>query len=198
MSTEETIATYNRIAADFAKHHQDRSVLATALARFVALVPHNGLVADVGCGPGFDSSALRQQGMRAIGLDLSWRMLQIGRSLYPGEYVQADMRRLPVGSGVDGIWCSAALLHLSSEDALLALKGFHRVLRRGGVLYFSLKEGQGSGWSQESYGHQARRFFTYWQDESLDLALQQSGLAIRERWVSETPEVRWLCRLAQK
>ena len=198
MSTDETISSYNRIADEFAERWQDRRNLMTALARFVALVPDSALVLDVGCGPGYDAAALRKQGLRAIGLDLSWGMLQTGSSRYPGPYVQADMRRLPVKSGVDAIWCSAALLHLAAEDALVALKDFRRVLRPGGVLYLSLKEGQGASWREEAYGHHARRFYTYWQDEALDFALQESGLTIVERWADETTEWRWLSRLAQK
>lgn len=199
MSVEETIATYDRIAADYAHRWQDRSIMALALARFLKQVPGGATVLDVGCGPGFDCLALSAHGLRVVGLDLSRGMLQVGRSRgYPGHFVQADMRRLPLNNSLDGIWCNAAMLHLAYRDAVSALREFFRVLRHGGALFIAVKEGQGEAQRSQSYGPDAPRYFTYWQGDQLDAALRQSGFKLASSWTGDAPERRWLCRLASK
>ena len=71
MSDAQTIASYDAIAAAYLARRQDRTVMAAALTRFVACTRPGGRVLDVGCGPGFDTAALRDQGLRAVGVDLS-------------------------------------------------------------------------------------------------------------------------------
>ncbi|MFW6096786.1 MAG: class I SAM-dependent methyltransferase [Chloroflexota bacterium] len=198
MSVKKTIATYDQIAKDYSHRWHDRSVIAPALDRFSALLAPGATILDAGCGPGFDCSLLRERQLRAIGIDLSGGMLQIARDRYPGPYVQADMRRLPLCSGVAGIWCNAALLHLSRPDARQVLREFRRVLAPGGVLFLAVKEGRGEMQRSETYGSDAPRYFTYWRADRLDLALRESDFRILESWVDAGARQRWLCRLARK
>ncbi len=198
MKIRETIETYDRFAADYAARWQDRSVMARALARFGQLLPAQATVLDVGCGPGFDSAALRHRGLKVYGFDMSWGMLRTARDHYPGAYAQADMRCLPLAGGIDGIWCNAALLHLSRADALHTLGEFHRLLRDQGVLYLALKEGHGEEQRSEAYGADAPRYFTYWLDEQLDRSLHAAGFRLLQSWTDSPGEQRWLCRLLAK
>ena len=198
MSVRKTIATYDRIAGEYTRRWQDRGAIAPALVRFTGQLSPGALVLDVGCGPGFDSVTLRSRGLRVMGLDLSWGMLQSARAHYPGAYVQADMRQLPLAGGVEGIWCNAALLHLAREEATRTLRDFHRVLQGDGVVFLSVKEGQAEAQRSDAYGPDAPRFFTFWQDEQLDEALQNSGLHCIESWTDGKETGRWLCRLAKK
>jgi SAM-dependent methyltransferase len=79
-----------------------------------AQVP-GGLVADIGCGPGRDTQALRSRGLRVVGLDLSDAMLRAGGLT---GAAQADMRALPLRTeSLDAIWCMAAFLHIPYEYA---------------------------------------------------------------------------------
>lgn len=198
MSVRETISTYDRIAAEYTERWRDRSVMKRALAKFTEPLWQGARVLDIGCGPGFDSALLRNEGLHVFGLDLSWGMLRQARRHHPGWYVQADMRRLPLCSGFDGIWCNAALLHLSRADAALALGEFHRVLKDGGILYLAVKQGVGEDERSDAYGADAPRYFTYWQDELLDEALRAQGLRLLDGWADQGEQQHWLCRLAQK
>lgn len=198
MSVKKTIATYDQIARDYSHRWHDRSVIAPALDRFLALVAPGATILDVGCGPGFDCALFRERQLHAIGIDLSWGMLQIARDRYPGPYIQADMRRLPLFSAIDGVWCNAALLHLSRSDARQALREFRRVLAPGGVLYLAVKEGRGEMQRSQTYGSRAPRYFTYWQDDRLNSALLKSGFCMLESWVDAEEKQRWLCRLVRK
>lgn len=195
----ETIATYNRIAADYAARWQNRGVLAAEAARFAALVSPHGRVLDVGCGAGFDTAVLRQQGLRAIGVDLSWGMMQAGRRHGVAEtFVQADMRALPFAARLDGIWACASLLHVPRAQLPAVLRDFAALLKPGGALYLSVKLGEDEAWTADKFGQEQARFFTYWQPETLDPLLTAVGFQIIEGDVRPGKRDVWLSRLAQK
>ncbi len=194
-----TIATYNRIAADYAERWQNRGILAAEAARFAALVGPHGRVLDVGCGAGFDTAVLRQQGLRAVGVDLSWGMMQAGRRHGVAEtFVQADMRALPFAAALDGIWACASLLHVPRAQVPAVLRSFAALLKPDGALYLSVKVGDDEAWTADKYGRQQFRFFTYWQPDTLDPLLAAAGFHIISGDVRPGRRDVWLSRLAQK
>ncbi|MDT8305607.1 MAG: class I SAM-dependent methyltransferase [Anaerolineae bacterium] len=194
--TRRTIASYDEIATAYADFWSDRRVVERPLTMFASLLPHQALVLDAGCGPGFDSTLLRERGLRVVGLDRSVAMLQLGRARYPGPYVQGDLLGLPFAPWVlHGIWASATLLHLPRHDFAPVLTEFMRVLAPGGLLYLSLKEGEGEEWRTDACGHEAPRFFTYWQPEALDAALSGAGFAMIASWRESGRTATWLNRI---
>jgi ubiquinone/menaquinone biosynthesis C-methylase UbiE len=194
-----TRATYEQIAGKYAQTNQDRSNLVTHIARFVSLVKPGGWVVDVGCGPGFDTAVFQQHNFKTIGLDYTHAMIQAGRAELgiQANFVQADMRHLPFANQIDGLWVSASLLHLTREDAPIALKRFHDVLQTGGILCLATKQGDGDEWTSHSYGAEVPRYFTYWQPDSLDTLLQNAGFTIVDGWITEEKST-WIVRFAQK
>ncbi len=197
---EKTNRTYAQIATAYAQAQQHRHMLARHVARFVALVPPGGLVWDVGCGPGFDTAVLRQHHLHAYGLDYSHPMITAGRELMGQQniFIQADMRHLPFCSCADGLWVCASLLHLPRRDAPAALQEFYRALRPGGILYLSVKMGEGERWVEGGYGRALPRFFTYWQSDELDNLLTKTTFKIIDGWIDHTDQTRWLIRFAVK
>lgn len=195
-----TRETYRQIAAVYAQARRHRDVVAGHAERFAALTPAGGLVLDVGCGPGADTAVLQNHNVRAVGLDYSLAMMLAGRAQLELhlDFVQADMRHLPLGRCADGLWCCAALLHLPRADVPAALQGFHRVLHPGGVLYLSMKLGEGEAWTSQSYGQHAPRFFTYWQPDALDRLLAAANFTIIDGWEDTGDAVQWLVRFARR
>lgn len=199
-AVQKTDETYRQIAAVYAEAQQDRTHLAAQAARFAALVKLNGLVFDVGCGPGLDTAVLQQHNLRAIGLDFSYEMMQVGRQVYNvhAPFVQADMRHLPLGSVVDGLWVCASLLHLQRADVLPTVQAFHRVLKSDGILYLSVKLGAGEKWVSSAYDSAFGRFFTYWRPETLDPLLKTAGFDVVDGWQEPGKKDMWLVRYARK
>ena len=198
MRASQTIASYDKIAPDYRERWQERTVLRRAQDLFVTLLPAGALVLDVGCGPGFDGPPLRDQGLRVVGVDLSWGMMAAGRERYQGHFVQADMRHLPFASKeADAIWAAASLLHLRRRNFVPTLQQFHQILRPDGLLYISLKEGVGSEWDADFCGMPAPRFFTYWKGEELDEKLRLAGFATVAGWKDGERQV-WLNRIARR
>ena len=99
-----TTATYDEIAPIYYEKWHDRSAIEEHLRRFVGMLRAYNLTAlpvvDVGCGPGFDAAYFRGTGLRTIGLDLSPAMMAAGRPEFGGDYVQADMRHLPLAAKI--------------------------------------------------------------------------------------------------
>lgn len=195
---EETQATYTQIAADYARVRQERDGIAEQMAHFVALLPHPGVVLDIGCGPGYDTALLAKRGLTAVGLDLSLAMLCAAGNQQPCPLVQADMQQLPLPAIAVGIWACASLLHLPQTAVPATLHEFARVLQPGGILYLSVKQGEGESWAPTAYGHAARRYFTFWQPEALTQQLTNAGFAIIEQFSYAWPETSWLICYAQK
>lgn len=85
------------------------------------------LVADIGCGEGALTAAVRSPRLQIIGIDASLTML----SAYPGERVRADARQLPFASGsLDAAVMVNMLYHL--QDPVAAIREAHRILRPSG------------------------------------------------------------------
>ena len=198
---QKTQETYRRIAADYAVTWHKGGTVEDHLQKFAALLPEGATVMDVGCGPGLDSAVLQSHQLNVIGLDYSHEMMRVGRDEHNCRVplVQADMRRLPVGQPLDGIWASASLLHLQRDDMLPTLQEFWRVLKPNGVLYISVKQGEGEDWVRtEKYGHDLPRFFTFWQPETLDPLLQTAAFHIIDGFEEQGARDRWVVRYARK
>lgn len=138
---------------------------------FLTLLPTDAAVLDLGCGSGRDLLALAGAGLDPIGLDYSWPMASIARRTSGCPVLVADLRDLPFGTGaVDGIWAAASMLHLSGNDLRRALSECRRVLRRGGILYASVKAGAGSGPDRDG------RFFAFHSQRGWRRFLLEAGL----------------------
>lgn len=104
-------------------------------------------VLDAGCNSGVDSMCFKELGFDVTGIDISEKALQIACQNDSDNritFLQMDFRELSFPDNYfDGIWCSAGLVHLSREEIPMVLQNFSRVLKPEGVLFLSLKEGEG-------------------------------------------------------
>jgi SAM-dependent methyltransferase len=131
---QKEIAFFDRHAADDAYDvftPASNARLIQAFARLSGLSA-GARVADLGCGSGAFTDCLRQAGYDAIGLDLSPRLIAVGRERYPGlELIEGDVERLPFPpASLDGVLLSGVVHHLPEPSRCAA--EVHRVLRRGG------------------------------------------------------------------
>jgi ubiquinone/menaquinone biosynthesis C-methylase UbiE len=196
--TYTTNATYDQIAADYAAQAGRNDALAESRRRFAARLAVGARVLDVGCGPAHDTAGLRDLGLRAIGFDRSRGMLAQARP-HQLPLLLGDMRQLPVRAGaLDGLWVCASFLHIPKPDAPVVLRELRRVLRPSGVLFISIKRGQGQRWIVHGSGGQ--RFFVFYQEDELDALLTAAGFTVRESWLDADhlgrPEP-WIARLAE-
>jgi SAM-dependent methyltransferase len=92
---------------------------------------------DVASGPGALAAAAANRGVRAVGVDLSPRMLELARRSYPAvEFREADVEHLPFVDGTfDAVICSFGLGHFPRPEAAVA--ECVRTLNPGGRIAFS-------------------------------------------------------------
>jgi ubiquinone/menaquinone biosynthesis C-methylase UbiE len=89
-------------------------------------------VCDLGCGSGVFTNLLRQRGCQAVGLDISPKLVAIGRRSFPDiEFLEGDVERLPFpDASFDGVLLSGIIHHLPDPKQCAA--EVFRVLRCGG------------------------------------------------------------------
>ncbi|WP_433872922.1 class I SAM-dependent methyltransferase [Saccharopolyspora sp. CA-218241] len=96
-------------------------------------------VLDAGCGTGRNFAGMLAAGARPHGVDFSPGMLAVARRAFPDvPLTEADLQdALPFSDGeFDAVCCALIGEHLEHPDRVVA--EFHRVLRPGGRLVFSV------------------------------------------------------------
>jgi SAM-dependent methyltransferase len=120
-------------------------------ARTVDALPFalpGGRVLDLGCGPGYYSTALRSAGASVTGVDYDWQ--ELGGTTRAS--LAADARRLPFEDATfDGVFCSNMLEH--SPDTSRVFDEIERVLRPGGWAWVSW-----TNWYSPWGGHEITPF----------------------------------------
>lgn len=179
----QTQATYDRVAVDYQRRTQEPPESFTGF-RAVFSAAAEGLVLDLGCGPGRDLGWLRDRGHEAFGVDLSEGMLALARA-QDLPVVRGDVRCPPVGpASVQAIWSSAALLHVPREDVPRTLAAWHSLLVPGGRLGLSTSLGGDEGWELVPYagpdpqGGDLHRWFVHHTVEGLTTLLRGAGFTV--------------------
>lgn len=95
-------------------------------------LPRGARVADLGCGSGVFTELLRRRGYQSVGLDISPKLVALGRHKYPGlELIEGDAENLPFGSAsLDGVLLSGLVHHFPDPRRLAG--EVKRVLKPGG------------------------------------------------------------------
>jgi SAM-dependent methyltransferase len=155
----ETRASYDTDAIGYAEKVDgllDGSpYLRASLALFADLVRDagDGLVADVGCGPGYVTHHLSQLGLNAFGIDLSPEMIAIARRDYPGlRFEVGTMTDLDLAdSSVTGVLAFWSVIHVPDDAVPGVFAQFRRVLRAGCPLLVGFHVGDETSNSREGY-----------------------------------------------
>jgi SAM-dependent methyltransferase len=82
------------------------------------------------------------------------------------------------GHDYDALYANAVFLHFRPEQFQVVLRKSFDCLKPGGILAFSVKRGEGDGWSDHNLG--APRYFHYWQMSDLQEAVKAADFKIVE------------------
>jgi len=150
------------------------------LGKFVSSLSQDSKILDIGCAFGRDTKFFTNSGFDATGIDLSKEMIKKAKAFSPSsKFYVMDMQNLDfTDQSFDGIWCSAALLHLNKNDAILALKEIKRVLKKDGFLYLNLKEGIGEKVIFDERYQNSEKFYSYYQESEIKDLLSKFNFKI--------------------
>lgn len=187
---DKTIVSYDKTARDFAKNVAGL-VPMSELEKFIDNLSSNTdnlsskFVLDVGCGSGVASAALNERGCIVTGIDLSKELLKIATKTSPhSTFYEMDARELKFPEETfNGVWHCGTLLHLPSDEAYGALEETYRVLDKNGILYLSVKEGQGEGFENDKRYGGVEKWWTYFKEEDINHMLDKIGFEVLESYV---------------
>ncbi|GGY51012.1 class I SAM-dependent DNA methyltransferase [Streptomyces omiyaensis] len=154
--------------------------LKASIDAFADSVDGLGPVLDVGCGPGTVTAYLAGRGLDVSGVDLSPRMVENARRLYPEcRFEVASATELDLGEatlgGVLGWW---SLFNLPRAVLPQVLAHFARALEPGGFFITATHVGDGDLRRTEAYGGVAVEWTTHkWRPEELVELIERAGLA---------------------
>jgi SAM-dependent methyltransferase len=153
--------------------------LKASIDAFADSVGELGPVLDVGCGPGTVTGYLAERGLDVSGVDLSPRMIENARRLYPqcrfrvASATELDLGEASLG-GVLGWW---SLFNLPRAVLPQVLAHFAYALKPGGHFIAGTHVGDEDAVRTEAYGGVPVRWTTHrWQPEQLVELIERAGL----------------------
>lgn len=140
-----------------------------AMQAFLANLPADGHVLDLGCGPGTHAASMQERGITVTAWDASPEFVHMAADKGLDAHVKgfADLSEV---EAFDGIWASFSLLHTPKSEHAIHIAAMARALRTGGLLYLGMKVGEGE--ARDGLG----RFYSYVTRPELEGLVKEAGL----------------------
>ena len=136
----QTACIYEERADEWVSRRAPQDWALSRLSDLAERLPAGARVADLGCGPGWYADALRERGLRTVGLDLSAAMLrEMGRRHPRVDRVRGDLAALPLArESLDAAVAVNCYMHLPESELPGALAHLHAAVRVGGSVQLTL------------------------------------------------------------
>jgi phosphorylcholine metabolism protein LicD/ubiquinone/menaquinone biosynthesis C-methylase UbiE len=169
--------THNNI--NTVKHHLDFMI--DYLKNWLAL-ENEKKVLDVGCGPGRDIQYFLQNGLNATGIDLSQKTLEIAQAKVPdAQFFVMDMSEtIFPDECFHGLWCCGSFYHLPKRLADKAIEEFYRIIKKNGILYLAIKEGDGEKLIFKEEYLQLPKFYSFYTVGEIESLLKKHNFIIQK------------------
>jgi len=168
------------------------------LQKFIKLVGR-GKVLDLGCGSGIQSKTLSEAGVEVTGIDFAETMIEEAKKKVPNaEFLVMDILNLVFpAEHFDGVYARAPLLHIPKNKTRRVLKDLRKILKRNGIMYVALKEGEGE---RDVYdeGFGVYRFFAFYKEDEFKKLLEEEHFQLMETMYAQTERNRWLQFFAKR
>ncbi len=161
-----TLASYEAAADRYAAHQPAVAPveLLAFLAAMAGLLPAGGRVLEIGSATGHDAALLEARGLSVHRTDATGAFVEQLRS----RGLEAEILNVitdELGGPWDGVYANAVLLHLDAGELACVLARTAGAVVSGGILGFTVKEGDGARWSMAKLD--LPRHFIYWRPASL-------------------------------
>lgn len=201
-----TVAVYDTIAKEYADAIENFAPKKER-QKFLTLIPKGDKILDVGCAAGRDSFYFAENGLKVVGIDLSEELLKLARKRESHvDFQKQDIRKLKFAANFfDGIWACASVLHLKREEIPEAFKQFYKLLKPNGILFISVKRGDGEVDVVDKRVPGLGRHFTLFQQDELKSRLVEAGFIVDQIYTwnkkdlyPEHPDSDWIASFSRK
>ena len=179
-------ASYDHVAqqytetfvAELARKPFDRQLLHA----FADRVRDQGMVCDLGCGPGHVARYLKDWGVEVWGVDLSAAMVQCSTQRHPDiPFHKGDMRALDFPpASFAGIAAFYSLIHLQRPEVPPTLRELYRVLHARALLLLAFHGGTGEVHTENWFGQGVSIDATLFTAEEMKGSLHEAGFQVEQ------------------
>lgn len=117
--------------------------------RFLATISPGAHILDAGCGSGRDTNAFLDRGYKVTAIDASSELARLAAQYSDHTCEVMRFQEMKFEEEFDAIWACASLLHVPGHEMQDVFSRFMRALKPMGILYVSLKEGEGERTSED-------------------------------------------------
>ena len=194
---KEALETYNKFAKLYADYTEPK-LLQFQLNKFISLLKGKKVL-DVGCGAGRDIAYFKDEGLDVMGIDISDGLLEEAKKRVKANVKKMDLLNLKFKeSEFDGVWCMATLADIPKKEAVKALQGINKILKKDGVFYVAVKEGKGEEFVKKPKYQDSIRFYSYYEQVELENLLKENGFSIVNSVISDDQGTEWVEIFAKK
>lgn len=175
--TDDTVAAYHLDAAAYAGNGATMSdSVRRDIGAFAQQLGAGARVLEIGSGGGRDARLMEELGLRVRRTDITPGFVALLRAQgHDADVLDplTDDLASPEGPYA-AVWANASLLHVARRDLPTVIARLAAVVRPGGLLRISVKEGDGEGWSTHG-SISSPRHFTYWRADALATVVADAG-----------------------
>ena len=204
-SNKQLIESYDKIAKDWHKDHQQDDWWIEGTNKFISLLEPGDLVLDVGCGSGTKAKYLEDQHIKVIGIDFSKEQIEIAKKVSPkSEFSIMDLKDANnLKFTFNGVFAQAVLLHIPRKDIKKTIATITHNLEKNGYVYIAVKEKKPGRGEEEirienDYGYTYKRFFSYFTIEEILKTLRDLRFETVWQNIKPSGNTRWIGVIAKK
>jgi SAM-dependent methyltransferase len=182
---EMTRQSYNIVAEKYHELFKDemhqKAYDRKFLDDFSRYFTRNAIIYDMGCGPsGHIGHYLHEKGVKVIGVDISEKCVEIASHYQPDmQFFCMDMANLDLEEqSIDGIIAFYSIIHTPKTYVPALFQEFHRVLKKGGKLLVTVKEGDEEGYLDEFLEYKTPIYFTHFIQEEIETYFVENGFSM--------------------
>jgi len=193
---QKNIETYKKLGKQYADNLKKFDLLWAD--EFMKILPKVARILDIGCAGGRDSRKFSDFGLEVIGIDAVDVFISEAKRFVPkAKFYEMDLQDLDFPENYfDAIWANAVLLHFPRKNAPAILKGFKKVLKKGGKIHISVKYGRGEKWVIDKLSGGHKRFFSYFTKKEMENYIKFAGFKIILSKINDDPdgrkELKWI------
>jgi 2-polyprenyl-3-methyl-5-hydroxy-6-metoxy-1,4-benzoquinol methylase len=139
---------------------------------FLAFVPDEGIILDLGCGSGRDSVEFQRRGYVVVAVDGSQAMIEHAAKFLGNHSVCSTFAEYETDIRFHGIWALASLLHVPEEDMAQVIRKYLGLLVDKGIFLISFKN------RDINYEKDGRIFTCYTKDKLASLLSEVGSLDV--------------------